>query len=255
MEILFPARLSLPPQHIFAGDGEFRDNRSEWLQPTQYWTIIYYAHANSVSINSRTFQVQPESIVIFPPGCRGTNAIIGDATYHMSMSFDLPAESGKRYAIPAYLPNAQSYRTSFNKSCFNVVSDLTFPKAFAWNFMLQISYDASRLRQNEPLYAAEDFILRHLSESLRVPQIAEAANTSPRQLLRMFREEHRLTIQEFIRAKRTQEACRLLSTTHRPIKVIAEQIGVPDLAQFNKLIRSQTGTSPRAFREIAVKKL
>jgi AraC-like DNA-binding protein len=57
-----------------------------------------------------------------------------------------------------------------------------------------------------------------------------------------------MTVQEFIRAKRVQEACRLLSTTDRTIKSIAAAVGVPDLAQFNKLIRAETGTSPRKFR-------
>ncbi len=56
------------------------------------------------------------------------------------------------------------------------------------------------------------------------------------------------TVPDFSRAKRVQEACRLLSTTSRTIKSIAGAVGVPDLAQFNKLIRAETGTSPRKFR-------
>lgn len=250
MVILAPARLASPPTTIYAGDGEFRENRLEWLQANQYWTIIYYHHDNVAILNARTFAVPAESIVIFPPGCRAGNLKIGEKTTHMFITFDLPAESGKRYAIPHIVTPAQPFFNAF-RHAVNVVSSDTLPaRSFAWSLLLQVAADASRLRQNESLYSAEDFILRHLSESLRVPEIAENANVSPRQLLRMFREEHRMTVQEFIRARRAQEACRLLSTTNRPVKIIAEQIGIPDLAQFNKLIRLETGAAPRIYRSM-----
>jgi AraC-like DNA-binding protein len=239
---------------IYAGDGEFRENRELWLQPSQYWTAIYYHHSNAAIINARTFAVPADSICLFPPATRAGHTLIGDGTNHMFITFDLPAESGKRYALPHLISPAINHYSGF-RHAVNLVSGDTLPaKSFIWNLLVSISLDPSTLRQHEALYAAEDFILRHLSESLRIPQIAEAAKISPRQLLRMFREEHRMTVQEFLRAKRTQEACRLLITTHRPIKVIAEQVGIPDLAQFNKLIRSETGTAPRVYREMALKK-
>lgn len=49
-------------------------------------------------------------------------------------------------------------------------------------------------------------------------------------------------------ARPAARAGRLLSATSRTIKSIAGAVGVPDLAQFNKLIRAETGTSPRKFR-------
>ncbi len=251
MLILAPARLAIPPASIYAGDGVFRDNRLEWLQAAQFWTAIYYQHANAAIINARTFAVPSESIVLFPPGCRAGNMKIGDGTDHMFISFDLPADSGKRYAIPHLVTPATQFYTGFRHAASAVSNDTLPARAFAWTLLLQVALDASRLRQNEYLYAAEDFILAHLSEQLRIPAIAESSKVSPRQLLRMFREEHHMTVQEFIRAKRTQEACRLLTTTNRPIKVIAEQIGVPDLAQFNKLIRTETGTAPSVYRQLA----
>lgn len=169
----------------------------------------------------------------------------------MFIAFNLPAESGKRYAVPVLYEEAQPVFKGFRHAVDVVSSDILPAAAFVWSYLLENSRDTATLRQHEALYSAEEYILRHLGSNLRVPDIAEFAGVSARQLLRMFRDEHRLTVQEFVRHKRTQEACRLLSSTNRPIKVIAEQVGVSDLAQFNKLIRSETGKAPRVFRELS----
>ncbi len=101
--------------------------------------------------------------------------------------------------------------------------------------MSHISLDPAFLRQSEALYTAEEFILRNLRAELRVPDIAEYAQVSPRQLLRMFRDEHHLTVQNFIRK-------------------IGHARGVPDLAQFNKLLKRETGAPPRVYRQMRAQK-
>lgn len=250
VSLVYPARLLKCPDRVFAGDGGFHENRQQWLQPVGYWTAIYYHHANVVTINARTFPVKPESIAVFAPGVRAGHALIGDETTHMYLTFNLPAEAGRRYAVPAHVEDAKPIYAQMRRAIDRVSTDLIPAIAFAWQFMSHISLDPAFLRQNEALYTAEEFILRNLRAELRVPDIAEYAQVSPRQLLRMFRDEHHLTVQDFIRKKRTQEACRLLATTNRPIKLIAEQIGVPDLAQFNKLLKKETGASPRTYRQM-----
>lgn len=248
--LVFPARLAKCPDRIFAGDGGFHENRQHWLQPLNYWTVIYYHHSNVVTINARTFPVKPDSIALFGPGVRAGHAIIGDETTHMYLTFNLPADEGRRYAIPAYIEDARAIYPLMRRAIDRVSTDLTPAFAFAWQFMNHISLDPAYLRQSEALYTAEEFILKNLRAELRVPEIAEHVQVSPRQLLRMFRDEHRLTVQDFIRKRRAQEACRLLATTNRSIKLIAEQVGVPDLAQFNKLLKRETGAPPRVYRQM-----
>ncbi len=250
---VYPARLSQPPNRIYAGDGEFHENRSLWLQPFDFWTVIYYHHANIVTINARTVPVTEDSIVIFGPGVRAGHTLIGERTPHMYMTFNLPAETGRRYAIPSIVQDAKPYFAQMRRTIDRVSSDIVPAFSFAWQLLHDVSLDPAYLRQHEALYSAEEFILRHLKEPLSVPNIAEHAKVSPRQLLRMFRDEHHLTVRDFIRKKRTQEACRLLATTNRPIKLIAEQVGVADLAQFNKLLKQETGASPRVFRQMRTK--
>ncbi len=251
--LVYPARLTRPPDRVYAGDGEFHENRQHWLQPLDYWTAIYYHHSNVVTINARTFPVKADSLAIFGPGVRAGHALIGDKTTHMYITFNLPAEEGRRYAIPSYVEEAKPIFAQMRRAVDRVSSDLVPAFAFAWQLMHHLSLDPAYLRQNEALYTAEEFILRNLRAELRVPEIADYAKVSPRQLLRMFRDEHHLTVQDFIRKKRTQEACRLLATTNRPIKLIAEQVGIPDLAQFNKLLKKETGAPPRTYRQMRTK--
>lgn len=169
----------------------------------------------------------------------------------MFITFNLPAESGKRYAVKNLVNPATDFFAGFRNGCDHVSSDILPAASFIWNYLARIAENPVVLRQNEALYTAEDFILRNLKTPLRIPDVAENSGVSARQLLRMFRQEHRMTVQEFIRAKRAQEACRLLSTTDRPIKNIAAEIGLPDLAQFNKLIKSETGAPPSKYRFMA----
>jgi transcriptional regulator GlxA family with amidase domain len=51
--------------------------------------------------------------------------------------------------------------------------------------------------------------------------------------------------------RRATRAQHLLLTTNLPVKVIAAEVGVPDLQEFNKLIRRHCGHSPRAVRELS----
>jgi AraC-like DNA-binding protein len=245
--------LGEPPNKIYAGDGIFNENVREWLQEPTTWAAIYFQHPNVVTINARTFPVAADEIVLFPPGSRASLARTGEGTDHMTIRFNLPATTGKRYALKPLIAAAGQYKRGFRHACDSVGMDANVPISFIWALLHQVAESPAALRLNEALYAAEDHILQNLGSTLRVPEIATAAGISARQLLRMFREEHRMTVQEFIRAKRCQEACRLLSTTDIPVKVIAKTIGVPDLAQFNKLIRAETGAAPRVFRSMVTK--
>ncbi|MBS1703031.1 MAG: helix-turn-helix domain-containing protein [Armatimonadetes bacterium] len=55
-----------------------------------------------------------------------------------------------------------------------------------------------------------------------------------------------------MREKRAEIAKTLILTTDLPMKTIAVQTGMPDLQYFNKAIRSISGLSPRALRELSV---
>jgi transcriptional regulator GlxA family with amidase domain len=52
----------------------------------------------------------------------------------------------------------------------------------------------------------------------------------------------------YIRRLRTERARHLLVNSTLPVKAVAVQVGLPDLQQFNKVIRRELGRSPREVR-------
>jgi AraC-like DNA-binding protein len=174
---------------------------------------------------------------------------VGGDTHHWVHIYRLPGTSNDVTAIPLHYKGTQRFQQDLERAAARLFIDPRALKAFAWNLMWAVGRDSAFARTREELYAAEDYIQKNLSGHLIVSDIAEASGKSPRQLLRTFREEHGMTIQEYIRHRRVREATRLLSTTRTPVKEVASRVGVPDLHAFNKLIREETGLSPRRFRE------
>lgn len=230
------------------GDGDLTNERLEWAQPVDRWTMLYYRHSNVVTVNAQTFRVEPDDVVFFAPGVKAAHAILGENTHHLFLTCDLPGDDGTRAAIPTHAPGMSRVYPDWRRAADRVADDRRPGTAFAWNLCWGVAQGTSVIRGQVELYTAEAWIFRNLDRRFSVSDVAEAANVSPRHLLRAFRQEHRMTIQEYVRQKRVQEAARLLATTDLPIKEIAAQVGIPDLHQFNKVMRDETGSSPRAFR-------
>lgn len=248
MAVFRLANLGMPPSSIAIGSGDFPETWLEWIQHPDKWAAIFYHHSNAVSIDAHTFVVEAGDAAFFPPGSRGAHARVGEGTHHWAIVFELPGRSGNLTAIPLHYRGIERFQQDLERAGARLYLDARALKAFAWNLMWAVGRDKAVARAREELYAAEEFILRNLSSQISVANIADAANRSPRQLLRAFRQEHGMTIQEFIRRKRVREATRLLASTGLAPKEIATRVGVANLQAFNKLVREETGLSPRAFR-------
>jgi AraC-like DNA-binding protein len=242
--------LSEPPSRLLMGFGDLDETRQEWLQPVDRWMAHYYQHPNVVHIGSAVLPVLPDTVIIFPPGVRCGHSRYGNGTEHYRASFFLTGTSGSPLAVPLVNPSMGDLLASLQVALLRIIESPVAGSAWLWNFLWSQSLEKGVLRENEELYAAEEWILKHIAQNFSVPELAEVAGVSPRRLLRMFRSEHHMTVQEYVRNKRVQEATRLLSTTDRPIKEIARRIGMQDLQAFNKMIRAETGSSPTIFRSL-----
>jgi len=65
----------------------------------------------------------------------------------------------------------------------------------------------------------------------------------------MFRADHAMSTMTYVRFIRVQHAKRLLTNSRLSIKQVAAEVGIQDAQQFNKLMRSFTGMSPRRYRD------
>jgi transcriptional regulator GlxA family with amidase domain len=97
--------------------------------------------------------------------------------------------------------------------------------------------------------AAIRFMQQHLSEALRVSEIAASVFLSPDRLTDIFSEVMGIAPSEHLQTMRIDHAQRLLATTDDPVTHIAHQAGFNQSAYFAKVFRQKTGMTPLEWRK------
>lgn len=98
---------------------------------------------------------------------------------------------------------------------------------------------------------ALDFITEHLTEEIRLPEVAALVDMSPSAFSRFFTRAAGRGFAEMVRRLRIIRACHLLATTSAPVSEICYEVGFGNLSNFNRQFRSETGTTPRRYRATA----
>jgi len=91
---------------------------------------------------------------------------------------------------------------------------------------------------------------QHYAGPVPLPELAEVAALSVSGLHRLFVKHTRTSITAYTAGLRIGDACSRLSSTDQPIRHIAEAVGYPSLANFNRQFRSLRGMTPRAYRAL-----
>lgn len=86
------------------------------------------------------------------------------------------------------------------------------------------------------------------TEPVSMQEMAALTGLSATHFNRRFKQLLRATPTEHLRNIRVRVACRLLSSTPRPISAIALETGFTDQSHFTRCFRKNTGLTPRAYR-------
>lgn len=89
-----------------------------------------------------------------------------------------------------------------------------------------------------------------LARSIYAEDIARGLGISTTHLSRLFKKYANCPLGTYIRRRRIKRAHELLVYSEKPIKEVAEIVGIPDLANFNRLIRRELKNPPRKVREL-----
>lgn len=93
-----------------------------------------------------------------------------------------------------------------------------------------------------------DYIMKHYDHDIRLEDIAREAHMTPQAFCRYFKKHTRLTFISFLNEVRINEACKQLADgSFDSISTIAYNCGFNSIANFNRVFRSVTGKSPRAY--------
>jgi len=108
----------------------------------------------------------------------------------------------------------------------------------------------SRLKKSEWLFRTKELIHERYDENLSLGRIAAIVGIHPAHLARRFRMEFGLTIGQYIRKLRVQQAIRELTFTDKSVMQIALDAGFYDQSHFTHNFKKQTGETPAALRKI-----
>jgi AraC family transcriptional regulator len=101
------------------------------------------------------------------------------------------------------------------------------------------------------LRVARDYLEANFLRPLSLAEIAAAAGVHRVHLSREFRRYFSATVGEFLRRKRIEHACHMVSTTSVPLSEIAMTCGFSDQSHFSATFRRQVGVTPARFRQMA----
>ncbi len=101
------------------------------------------------------------------------------------------------------------------------------------------------------LRIAREYLESNFLRPLSLAEIAGAAGVHRVHLSREFRRYFSTTVGEFLRRKRIEHACHLVSTTHIALAEIAMTCGFSDQSHFSATFRRQVGLTPARFRQMA----
>lgn len=90
----------------------------------------------------------------------------------------------------------------------------------------------------------------HYARTVALEELADIAALSVSGLHRLFRRHTGTAVSDYLIRMRIGDACARLSATAQPIGHIADAVGYGSLANFNRQFRTQTGMTPREYRNV-----
>ena len=94
-----------------------------------------------------------------------------------------------------------------------------------------------------------EYINKHYMEDLPVEDLAKYCNISETHLRRLFVQNTKMKIHEYVNLVRIQQSCELLRRTDQNILDIAHKCGFPTISTFNRNFKQIVGESPCTWRK------
>lgn len=92
------------------------------------------------------------------------------------------------------------------------------------------------------------YIIEHFQEDISLQHLADEFNMNPNYLSEIFKQETGQNFRNFLVEIRIERAIELMKDRRYQIQQIAEMVGYPDCAYFNKAFKRVTGITPGEFR-------
>ncbi len=107
--------------------------------------------------------------------------------------------------------------------------------------------------QNPYVKSIKSYVSEHLSEKLTLGDISAAVHLTPEYCCSLFKKHTGMTVFDYILKQRIDTARRLITLGDMPLRSIAIEMGFADYNYFSRTFKRLTGTTPRAYKDLAGK--
>jgi len=261
------ARIFLPlegrPELVSSGEYIYPADTVGTWRLLDFWSLHLYRYRAELTVDGQTFRVEPGYASIVKPLVEQRWHFLTSAP-QVHAHYRFPAKPG---APLVALPVVQDLGKDFDRLYRGMHEALGWfqtnrlrAEIRLWDTLWELAERAAPLapqpgsteaRWHPVLKSAVELIERRISQNLRVEALAAEVGLSQNHLIRLFQARFKTSVVGYIRRLRTERARHLLVNSTLPVKAVAVQVGLPDLQQFNKVIRRELGRSPRQVREQA----
>lgn len=260
-EVHLDVPLSSRPKLKQVGLNIHGSRRKEQYVMDRTWSLHLYRWAGALQVNGRSFAISPGCVSVEPPNTPLVWRYDTEQCVHYYAHFSL-----RNVGTTMPLPIMQQAGVAFARLCDEMESITKLFTSFPlraevrlWDLLLGLA--AGQSLEN-PADAALPFAVQtavaiienELSSSPRVAEVAKRVGISANHLTRLFDQTFGHGVAAYISKRRLEKAQHLLRKSRLPIKAIATEVGLPDLQQFNKFVRKETGSSPRRLRAKSAKR-
>lgn len=238
---------------MWSYSGDRNVNHLQYTQQPDHWSLFFLEHDGIISVNNKPIPYSKGNVAFVVPGTKVEFLHIGTGTWAHELTFGLVPRS-ETVVIPAVADLGdlvEIRRQEFQASHDWLQRSIMRGLACAFNVLWSIAEPPGEFRKSDLVYRAEAMIVKNLHHPIAIGELSKELGLSHTHLLRLFRDEHHCTIQQFIRDKRAELGRQMICDSQLSLKEVAVKVGCPDLQYFNKLIRSTTGLSPSKLREQA----
>ncbi|WP_350245443.1 AraC family transcriptional regulator [Deinococcus sonorensis] len=256
-----PLHVSIPlhlrPEAVFIGVGIHGPNRTERHQLLGNWALHIYRYHGTVTVQQHDLPIRPGHVSLIPPGVE-TVYTFPHRSEHLCAHFHFAqtTELAPAVTVPAMQDLGQDF-VAVNRALEDASRAFSMNPTRAdvrlWDVLWQIAdrtpLGTVEVHAHPPcVVRARAIIELHLNEPLTVRDLAAAVHVSHNHLTRQFRASLGMTVVAYIRKRRVERARHLLHNTTLPIRIIAEQVGIPDARLFSRVIRTSLGHAPTEIR-------